>query len=206
MPCKFAKPALPSRPCNPFHKPRELPRQPGTVSPALFCYIFFGFSSTTHVINRASFYKKWGCPSSSWKHPWLTALLTGKPCAALQHIEIFFSPATFSLLLALQTLFRMLPVCCIQIKDQTTRILHQADILQILLWAERGTQTLCVKPITDQSWAVHSPGTSDTLCQSFEFSTLIPCPWSFMLHFIWGPQIIHSIHNIYLLLLCVNYR
>lgn len=143
MPCKFAKPALPSRPCNPFHKPRELPRQPGTVSRALFCYIFFGFSSTTHVINRASFYKKWDCPSSSWKHPWLTALLTGKPCAALQHIEIFFSPATFSLLLALQTLFRMLPVCCIQIKDQITQILHQVNILQILLWAERGTHLMC---------------------------------------------------------------
>lgn len=127
-------------------------------------------------------------------------------CCTAAHRDIFFSPATFSLLPALQILFCMLPVCCIQIKDQITRILHQADILQILLWAERGTHTLCVKPITDQSWAVHSPGTSDILCWSFKFFTLIPCLWSFMLHFIWGPQIIHSIHNIYLLLLCVNYR
>lgn len=73
-------------------------------------------------------------------------------------------------------------------------------------YEQKGEHTLCVKPITDQSWAVHSPGTSDILCQPFKFFSLIPFLWSFMLHFIWGPQIIHSIHNIYLLLLCVNYR
>lgn len=206
MPCKFAKPALPSRPCNPFHKPRELPRQPGTVSRALFCYIFFGFSSTTHVINRASFYKKWGCPSSSWKHPWLTALLTGKPCAALQHIEIFF----FLLLLSVcYQHYRFCSACyqCVASKLKTRLLKFSIRLTYFKsCYEQKGEHTLCVKPITDQSWAVHSPGTSDTLCQSFEFSTLIPCPWSFMLHFIWGPQIIHSIHNIYLLLLCVNYR
>lgn len=141
----------------------ELPRQPGMVSPALFCYIFFGFSSTTHVINRESFYKKWDCPSSSWKHPWLTTLVTGKPCAALQHIQIYlFSPATSSLLLALQTLLRMLPVCCIQIKDQITWILHQVDILQILSWAERGTHLMCKtnnwpELSCSQSWGLWYP-------------------------------------------------
>lgn len=75
-----------------------------------------------HVIDSEPFYKKlihWNPPPSSWKHPWLTAPVTGKACARLQYtLMVFFSPATSSLLLTVQTLlYTVLAVCCIHIKD-----------------------------------------------------------------------------------------